>query len=288
MRLLVTGAAGMLGRDVVVSAQDAGHEVVALGHAELDIADGAEAARVLGDERPDAVVNCAAYTDVDGAESAPELAAAVNEAGAGHVARAADAVGATVVHVSTDYVFDGRAGRPYVESDAPAPLSVYGTTKLGGERAVAAAAARHAIVRTSWLHGTGGSNFVELMLRLARKRAVARAAEDQVGSPTWTGHLAPALIALAASDHYGIHHVGGAGACSRYDFARQIYRAAGVDREVVPVGWEAFARPAARPPFSALASERADTPRLPPWEEGLAAHLRETASPAGRRAAESP
>ena len=170
MKLLVTGAAGMLGRDVMLAAGNAGHDVVGFGHTELDVTDADAVDAKLEAERPDVVINCAAWTDVDGAEEAEETAMAVNGTGAGKVAAAAAAVGASVVYVSSDYVFDGAKGAPYVETDQPAPLSAYGRTKLAGEEATAAANPRHFVVRSSWLFGIGGGNFVETMLRLAATR----------------------------------------------------------------------------------------------------------------------
>jgi dTDP-4-dehydrorhamnose reductase len=273
MKLLVTGAAGMLGRDVMLAAGNAGHDVVGFGRAELDITDPAVLERKLGLERPDVVINCAAWTDVDGAEEAEEAAFAVNGSGAGNVAAAAAAVGATVVHVSTDYVFDGAKGAPYVESDQPAPLSAYGRTKLAGEEAVAAANKRHFIVRSAGLFGIGGNNFVETMLQLAATRSEVLVVRDQIGSPTYTWHLAYGLVRLIEGLEYGIHHMAAAGQCSWYEFAREIFELAEVDCKVLSVTTAEFGRPAARPPFSALTSQREHAIRLPVWRDGLAAYL---------------
>ena len=187
MRLLVTGAAGMLGRDVVAAANDAGHEVVALARADLDITDAAAVRAAVLDARPDAVVNCAAWTDVDGAEAEEAAATAVNGDGAGHVAAAAAEAGAHLVHVSTDYVFDGAAREPYPEDAPTAPASAYGRSKLAGERAVTAVGGEHAIVRTAWVFGPHGRNFVDTMRRLGADRDEVRVVDDQVGSPTYTG-----------------------------------------------------------------------------------------------------
>ena len=159
----------MLGRDVMLAAGNAGHDVVGFGRAELDVTDTTSVERKLDLEHPDVVINCAAWTDVDGAEEAEEAAFAVNGTGAGNLAAAATAIGASLVYVSSDYVFDGAKGLPYVETDQPAPLSAYGRTKLAGEEATSAANKRHFIVRSSWLFGMGGSNFVETMLRLAER-----------------------------------------------------------------------------------------------------------------------
>jgi dTDP-4-dehydrorhamnose reductase len=275
--LLVTGASGMLGRAVVAAAARAGHEAVAPARAELDVTDPEQVARALADARPAAVVNCAAWTDVDGAEEHEARATAVNGEGAGNVARAAAACGARVVHVSTDYVFAGDAERPYVEGDPVAPRSAYGRSKLAGEVAVAEATADHAIVRTAWLFGAGGRNFVDTMLELGRQREEVAVVDDQVGCPTWTGHLAPALVELAGGSDTGAFHVAGQGRCSWYELALEAFARAGVACRVRPTTSDAFPRPARRPAFSALASERPEAPTLPPWREGLAAHLRERA-----------
>src|SRR3954463_9484836 len=180
MKLLLTGAAGMLGRDVLLAAGNAGHDVVGYGRAELDVTKSDALARKLDLERPDVVINCAAWTDVDGAEDAEEQAFEVNGSGAGNAAAAAAAVEARIVHVSTDYVFDGTKGAAYVESDQPAPLSAYGRTKLAGEEAVVAANKRHFIVRPAGLFGIGGRNFVETMLQLAEARNEVTVVRDQV------------------------------------------------------------------------------------------------------------
>ena len=273
MRLLVTGAAGMLGSDVAAAAASAGHDVVALGRAELDVADDASVARALAEHAPDAVVNCAAWTDVDGAEAAEAEATDVNGAAAGRVAAAAAARGAHLVHVSSDYVFDGRAREPYTETSPTRPLSAYGRSKLAGERAVAAAAPGAAIVRASWLFGPHGRNFVATMLRLGATRDEVTVVDDQVGCPTYTGHLAPALVRVAKQRLPGVLHVAGAGACSWWDLARAAFARAGVDCEVRRGSTADLGRPASRPAYSVLASTRPEAPALPPWEDGLAAYL---------------
>jgi dTDP-4-dehydrorhamnose reductase len=280
MRLLVTGAGGMLGQDLVRAARAAGHDPVALPRTLLDVTDEEAVVAAVADARADAVVNCAAWTDVDAAEARRDEAAAVNARGAGNVAVAAAQAAAALVHVSTDYVFDGRAREPYVESSPTAPLSAYGETKLEGEQSVARAGGMHAIARSSWLFGAGGPNFVETMLRLGSERDSVAVVTDQVGCPTFTGHLAPALIALAESGPRGIVHVAGGGACSWHDFAVEIFAQAGLDCRVEAASTADMARPAPRPAYSVLASERPDAPRLADWREGLAAYLAERA-PAG-------
>jgi len=271
--LLITGAGGMLGQAVVAEASTRGHQYAALDRAGLDVTDAPAVTRAVAQAAPAWVINCAAYTDVDGAESDPRGALAVNGAGAGNVARAAAAIGARLVHLSTDYVFDGRSRRPYVESDPTGPPSSYGASKLAGEREVAASGAEHVIVRTSWLFGTGGRNFVDTMLELGAQRDRLAVVSDQVGCPTWTGHLAPALLGLAEGDVAGVVHAAGAGSCSWHRLAVEIFALAGLDCEVGETSTAAVARPAPRPPYSVLGSERSDAPRLPAWREGLRAYL---------------
>jgi dTDP-4-dehydrorhamnose reductase len=273
VKLLITGAAGMLGRDLMLAAGNAGHDVVGFGKGELDVADPDSVRRRVDRERPDVVVNSAAWTDVDGAEAAEEAALAVNGAGAGNVAAAAAEVDAAVVHVSTDYVFDGAKRTPYVESDQPAPLSAYGRTKLAGEEAVVAANQRHFVVRSAGLFGIGGKNFVETMLRLAASSGEVAVVRDQVASPTYTWHLAYGIVRLIKGIEYGIHHMAAAGEVSFYDFAREIYEQAKVECKVLSVTTEEFGRPAARPAYSALISGRQHPIRLPSWQDGVAGYL---------------
>ena len=273
MKLLVTGAAGMLGRDVMLAAGNAGHQVIGFGHAELDIADEAAVRVKIEGERPDVVINCAAWTDVDGAESAEEEATRINGAGAGHVAAAAAAVGSSVVYVSSDYIFDGSKGAPYVETDQTAPLSAYGRGKLAGEEATRAANKRHFVVRSAWLFGTGGPNFVETMLRLAADHGEVLVVRDQVGSPTYTWHLAYGIVRLIEGVEFGIHHMAAAGACSWYEFAHEIFDQAKIECKVMSATTEMLGRPAPRPTYSALTSQREHAIELPSWQDGLAAYL---------------
>jgi len=277
MRLLIAGAAGMLGRDVQAAAGAAGHDFTALSRAELDITKLAAVAEAVATSRADAVINCAAYTNVDGAESDPDAAHAVNGTGAGNVAKAAAQAGAWTVHVSSDYVFDGDNDRPYVESDEPRPQSVYGASKLAGERAVAVAAPkRHTTVRSSWLFGTGGPCFPATMLRLAGEREELTVVDDQVGCPTYTGHLAGALVAIATTPlpPVGVLHVAAAGECSWFEFAIEILRRAGAGTRVLPGRTADLGRPAPRPAYSVLRSERGrQAPLLPDWGDGLDEYL---------------
>jgi dTDP-4-dehydrorhamnose reductase len=273
MKVLVTGAAGMLGRDVMLAAGNAGHDVVGFGRTELDVTGAAGLEKKFDLERPDVVINCSAWTDVDGAEESEQAAFAVNGTGAGSAAAAAGAVGASIVYVSSDYVFDGAKGAPYVESDQLAPLSAYGRTKLAGEEATAAANKRHFIVRSAGLFGIGGGNFVETMLRLAATQNEVLVVRDQIGSPTYTWHLAYGIVRLIEGIEFGIHHMAAAGQCSWYEFAREIFEQAKVECKVLSGTTEMLGRPAPRPPFSALTSQREHAIRLPSWQDGLAGYL---------------
>jgi dTDP-4-dehydrorhamnose reductase len=274
MRLLLTGAAGMLGRDVASAAERAGHDVIPLSRRELDVRDAAAVDAATAAARPDAVVNCAAWTDVDGAEAHEAEATELNGAAAGQVAAAAARAGAFAVQLSTDYVFDGAATSPYLESAPTGPRSAYGRSKLAGERAVAERApGAHAIVRTAWLFGAHGGNFVATMLRLARERDELTVVDDQVGCPTFTGHLAGALVRIAEQRLGGLRHVAGAGECSWHDLAAATFEATGADVELHRGRTADLDRPAPRPAYSVLRSERPDTPVLPPWQDGLHAYL---------------
>lgn len=265
----------MLGTDFVRAAAHWNHEVVALTHADLDITDAEAVWRTCARERPDVVVNCAAYTNVDAAEDDLEGASRINVDGARFVARGAAEVGASVVYPSTDYVFDGLKGEPYVESDATRPLSVYGQTKAAGEAETAAANQRYYIVRSSWLFGTAGRNFVETMLALGADQGHVVVVRDQVGCPTYTAHLADALVRLVDTSAYGIHHIAGDGECSWYEFAEETFRQASLDVRMMSITTAEFSRPAPRPAYSVLATGRTEAIYLPEWREGLAAYLAE-------------
>jgi dTDP-4-dehydrorhamnose reductase len=273
MKVVIAGANGQLGKDMLLAARNAGHDVVGFGRAEMDVADADSVRRRMELERPDMVVNCAAWTDVDGAESDETGAFAVNGTGAGNVAAGAREVDAAVVFVSTDYVFDGQKSTPYVESDQPGPLSAYGRTKLAGEEATAAANPRHFIVRSSGLFGIGGGNFVDTMLRLAESTNEVLVIRDQVTSPTYTWHLAYGLTRLIEGIEYGIHHMAAAGQCSWYEFAREIFEQAKTDTKVLSGTTEMLGRPAPRPAFSVMQSQREHAIRLPSWNDGLAGYL---------------
>jgi dTDP-4-dehydrorhamnose reductase len=277
MKILITGGAGMLGRDVERAARAVNHEPIALGHDELDITDREAVERAVSESNPGAIVNCAAWTDVDGAESHEDEATAANGAGAGIVAAAAAAVNVPVIYPSSDYVFDGTREDGYVESDETGPLSAYGRSKLAGEEETAAANPRHFVVRASWLFGMNGRNFVDTMLGLADHQDEVVVVRDQVGCPTYTGHLAEGLVRLLDGDDYGIHHMAGGGRCSWYEFAVEIFGQAGVACHVLSATSDMLDRPAPRPAFSVLVSEHEHPIVLPDWSRGLSDYLSERA-----------
>jgi dTDP-4-dehydrorhamnose reductase len=278
VRIVVTGASGQLAHDLLAACDR--DEIVALTRAELDISDEAAVVAAVRATRPDAVVNTAAWTDVDGCEADPDRAHAVNALGPWWLARACSEVRATLVHISTDYVFDGQAPtdaggapRPLTENDPVAPRSVYGTSKLAGERLVRESLSEHVIVRTAWLAGVGGSNFVRTMLRVGRERGALHVVDDQIGSPTFTADLAPALRHLAAAGRPGTYHLANEGQASWFDLAAATFELADVDVDLAPQPSSALDRPAPRPAWSVLDTRHArltGVPPLPHWRDGLA------------------
>jgi dTDP-4-dehydrorhamnose reductase len=253
-RCLVTGAGGQLGRALVEAFAD--DEVVALAHGDWDVS--VPPSAVLGPF--DLVLHAGAWTDVDGAEDDPQGAAAVNVGGTKHAAELGP-----LVYYSSDYVFDGAKRSPYVESDAPNPLSAYGRSKAYGE---AAAGEQAWIVRSSWLFGPTGRNFVRTMLRLGAERDEVSVVDDQVGSPTYVGHLAAATRAIVELP-FGIWHVAAEGECTWAEFAQAIFEEAKLECRVIPISTADLGRPAPRPAYSVLRSEKPDAPRLPHWRDGL-------------------
>lgn len=282
IRWLVTGADGMLGRDLV--AVLAGEDVTATGRAELDICSPASAAtlRAWADGargRTPVVLNAAAWTDVDGAETDPHGAAAANADGPARLAATCANVGATLVHVSTDYVFPGTGTRPYETDDPVEPLGVYGRTKEAGERAVRAAAERHYIVRTAWLYGAAGRNFVKTIAALSRERDTLEVVDDQHGCPTWSADLARGLVELAASGApFGTYHLTGAGSATWYELARAVLEELDEDPDRIrPCDSGRFPRAAPRPAYSVLSGRSWTAAGLRPpthWREQLRSAFR--------------
>jgi dTDP-4-dehydrorhamnose reductase len=274
---LVLGAGGMLGGAVAEALGEAYPGTIAATRAEADVTDRFRLEAEVERLRPDVVINCAAYTDVDGCEIDRDRARRVNAEGAGNVAVAAAATGSRVVQVSTDFVFDGRRSVPYTEDDPPAPLSEYGRTKLDGERRVAAATSEHLIVRTSWLYGRGRGNFVDSIRTRAANGGTLRVVNDQFGSPTYAVDLARALLLLIGRNARGLVHFANAGVCSRYDLAREILAAGGSDTgELKAITTEEAGRIAVRPGYSALDTSlysrlAGQSPRA--WQEALRDYL---------------
>jgi dTDP-4-dehydrorhamnose reductase len=270
---LVIGAGGMLGTDLVHRLRAHGHDVAALTRADLDVCAPDAVRRALREHRPATVVNCAAWTAVDDAETHEDAALAVNGTAVEALADACADVGATLVQISTDYVFDGRSDRPYPEDAAPAPVSAYGRTKLVGERAVLGTG-RGYVVRTAWLYGAHGASFVRTMMRLAAERDTVEVVDDQHGQPTWTGDLAEQIIALASSDAPpGVYHGTNAGQTTWYGLAREVFTLLGLDPDRVrPTTTDRFPRPAPRPAYSVLGHARWAEAGLAPmrhWREAL-------------------
>jgi len=290
MKAIVIGGKGMLGGDLArLMRSDAGFADVAIGDLpEVDITRGKSVRAFFEGRRPDVVFNCAAFTDVDGCESRRDLAFSVNGESAGRLASMAASLGAHFVHLSSDYVFDGRKGAPYVEDDEPVPLSVYGESKLEGEKLVRQAGGRWTIARTAWLYGRGGDNFVERIIRTGRERresptlhgygdGAMMGVTDQAGSPTWTRDLAAALIAIVKRGTTGLFHVANRGVCSRYEQVVFILRCAGISIPVKAVDGSAFPRAARVPVVSELSTEKLSREtghRMRPWREALAEYIR--------------
>jgi dTDP-4-dehydrorhamnose reductase len=273
---LITGAGGMVGRDLTDALLERDQRVIGLTHRDLDITDSRNVHAVIEEHQPSILINCAAYTKVDLAEEEENLATAINGSSVELLASAANAVDALLVQISSDFVFDGKKTTPYEINDNPAPISAYGRSKHLGEVA-ARHARKHLIVRTSWLFGTRGHNFVEAIRnQIAKGTDVLRVVDDQRGRPTYTPHLADALIRLALSDARGMFHYADESECTWYDFARAIAEETGASVKVKPVSTSDFPRPAQRPAYSVLSTERYErvtgvTPQ--PWREGLREYL---------------
>lgn len=296
MKVMVTGACGMLGHSLVPHFEERGAGIVALRHPQdaaeppprrvsappretlsVDITDGAALEDAARATRPDWLVHLAAWTDVDGCESDPERALRVNGEGARNAARAAAAVNAPVLAMSTDYVFDGATPTPRREDDPPAPLGAYGRSKLAGETAVRETTPRHLIVRTAWLYGRGGRNFVDTILARARAGAPLRVVDDQHGGPTYARDLSEGVLALLEKASFGTYHVTGSGECTWHEFAVAACELAGVPARIEAIASEELARPARRPAYSVLDNghyERITGRRMPHWRDALGRYLR--------------
>jgi len=281
MKILVTGAAGMLGSDLVKRLEGT-HEPVGVDIKEFDVLRLDEVRKALMEVRPDWVVHCAAYTNVDGCEKEPEKALSINGDGAGNVARACWEVKARLAYISTDYVYDGKKNEPYVETDPVAPLNVYGESKLRGERLALETLPDALIVRTSWLFGLNGPNFVEAILKRGEDVGELSVVDDQVGSPTYTPDLSDGVVRLVEAGGEGIVHLSNEGTCSWYDYAVEILRLAGMDNVAVKkITTEELARPALRPAYSALSKGKYTGLTghvLRDWKDALAAYMEDRKS----------
>jgi dTDP-4-dehydrorhamnose reductase len=279
MKVLVTGADGQLGKDVV-SLFKQHCKVIGTGRNELDITDIEQCKQVIHAQRPDVIIHCAAYTAVDLAESEEDKAYLVNAFGTRNLAVTAEQTGSKICYISTDYVFDGTSTTPYKEYDNTNPIGVYGKSKRAGEALVQSLSSKYFIVRTSWVYGLHGNNFVHTMQKLAESRDQLKVVHDQIGSPTFTEDLAQFLLQLVATEQYGIYHATNSGVCSWYEFAKAIFAESGTDIQVIPCTTEEFPRPAPRPKYSVMDHLSIRTngfDDLRPWQEGLRDFLKKLA-----------
>ena len=277
MRVIVTGADGQLGHDLRRTLGQ--YDLISYSIEDLDIVDLSAVVNRIEEIGPDVVVNCAAYTDVDGCENNQTQAYKVNAGGPQNLAIACERSGAAILQVSTDFIFDGTKGSPYLEFDNPNPLNVYGRSKLAGEIYVSSLTNRYYIVRTAWLYGHNGNNFVKSILRIAQEKEKLRIVNDQIGSPTFTYDLAERIADIILSESYGIYHVVNGGQCSWYDFGKKILELAGVKRTVDPISSGDLDQPAKRPKYSVLDDLSLRTRGFSPlrtWEEGLVAYFEES------------
>ena len=282
MKILATGATGQLGHDVCRVLLQRGIEHIGVGSADFDITNKESTQAFIGNYRPDAVIHCAAYTKVDLAEDEAESCMRVNAEGTRNIALACRACGAKMVYLSTDYVFPGTGSVPWEVDDPTGPLNVYGRSKLAGEQAVRELMERYFIVRTSWVIGAHGNNFVKTMLRLAETHDRLRVVDDQIGSPTFTADLAPLLCDMIETEKYGVYHATNEGFCSWAELAKAVFRLSGKAVTVEPVSTEEYGAKAARPKNSRLSKRSLDEggfARLPRWEASLEVfHKKDTLS----------
>ena len=279
MRVLVTGAKGQLGTDLMNELAKRGIEGIGVDVEEMDITDRDACMRVISEAKADAVIHCAAYTAVDAAEDHVDLCRRINGEGTRNVALACRETGAKLMYISTDYVFDGTGTRPWEPDDERHPLNVYGQTKYEGELAVEELTEKFFIVRIAWVFGVAGKNFIKTMLRLGEERGAVSVVDDQVGSPTYTYDLARLLVDMIQTDRYGRYHATNEGLCSWYEFAKEIFRQAGMDQvQVTPVTSDQFPAKATRPSDSRMSNEKLQengfTP-LPTWQDALGRFLKE-------------
>ena len=282
MKILVIGSHGMLGRDLVnrlstlSDQKNPGNEVIAVDHEHVDITHGEDASKFIAQIKPDVIVNCAAFSNVDACETQIFEAFAVNASGARNVALAGKLTGARVIHISTDYVFDGMKNEPYLETDTPNPISVYGKSKLEGELAVQEIGGNYVIIRTAWLFGPYRNNFVTTLLELGRKNRSVSVVTDQHGSPTYTTDLSDAIRTTISEDLRGIYHVTNSGTCSRYEWAQKIFELTGNQVSVLPLKTADYKRAARVPQNSSLDCTKYTTTtgqQMRTWQEALKEYI---------------
>ena len=283
MKILVTGAKGQLGHDLMNELAQRGIEAVGVDVQEMDITDAAACDRVIRQVSPDAVIHCAAYTAVDAAEDNLELCRKINAEGTRNIARVCGELDIKMMYISTDYVFNGQGERPWEPDDHREPLNVYGLTKYEGEIAVEQAVKKYFTVRIAWVFGIGGKNFIKTMLRLGKEKGAVSVVNDQFGSPTYTYDLARLLVDMIQTEHYGRYHATNEGICSWYEFACEIFKQAGMDQvKVTPVDSASFAAKAKRPANSRMSKEKLTEKgflRLPTWQDALSRYLKELEAP---------
>ena len=278
MKVLVTGAKGQLGTDLMNELAKRGIEGIGVDVQEMDITDAKACRRVIKNSGADAVIHCAAYTAVDAAEDNVDLCRRINGEGTRNVAQACKEADTKLMYISTDYVFDGQGTRPWEPDDERHPLNVYGQTKYEGELAVEELSDKYFIVRIAWVFGVAGKNFIKTMLRLGKERGAVSVVDDQIGSPTYTYDLARLLVDMIQTDKYGRYHATNEGLCSWYEFAKEIFRQAGMDVPVTPVSSDAFPAKATRPSNSRLNKDKLSEngfERLPAWQDALGRFLKE-------------
>lgn len=278
MKVLVTGTKGQLGYDVVNELEERGHTAVAVDIEEMDITDAVSVERVITEAEVEAVIHCAAYTAVDAAEDNVEICRRVNAEGTKNIAKVCKKLDLKMIYISTDYVFDGEGERPWEPDDERHPLNVYGQTKYEGELAVEKYLEKYFIVRIAWVFGVNGKNFIKTMLKLSETHEELNVVDDQVGSPTYTYDLAVLLVDMVESDKYGRYHATNEGLCTWYEFAKEIFRQAGVEVKVNPVTSDMFPAKAKRPKNSRMSKEKLDANgfhRLPTWQDALERYLSE-------------
>lgn len=278
MKVLVTGTKGQLGYDVVNELEKRGHTAVAVDIEEMDITDAVSVERVITEAEVEAVIHCAAYTAVDAAEDNVEICRRVNAEGTKNIAKVCKKLDLKMIYISTDYVFDGEGERPWEPDDERHPLNVYGQTKYEGELAVEKYLEKYFIVRIAWVFGVNGKNFIKTMLKLSETHEELNVVDDQVGSPTYTYDLAVLLVDMVESDKYGRYHATNEGLCTWYEFAKEIFRQAGVEVKVKPVTSDMFPAKAKRPKNSRMSKEKLDANgfhRLPTWQDALERYLSE-------------